>query len=124
MEDEKLGKRANGIGGGGSGDGGSGSSSARRGLRETERLVEKLRDHFAAFLDALYFTRGATGVRGSAARRELADRLEFSLGLGPDVIGLLRAEAVDMEREERERLEREAAEKAESETKDKETGTK
>lgn len=126
MEDEKLGKRANGIGGGGSGGGGSRRTSARRAYRETEKFIEKVRDHFTTFFDALYISRGVGGVRGAAARRELADRLEQSLSMGPDVIGLLRVEAVDMEREAREEAEREAAEQAAAEKADpeKDTGTK
>ena len=117
-----MGKRANGSGGSGSGRGGSGRSSAQRAYRETERFIEKVRDHFSTFFDALYFSRGVGGVRGASARRELAERLEKAVEVLPPVIGLLRAEAIDMEREAREDAEREAAEKAEA---DKESnGTK
>ena len=113
-------KRTNGHGGGGNGDGGSGRASARRAYRETERFIEKVRDHFTTFFDALYFSRGASGVRGATARRELAARLDESFSMLPHITGLLRVEAVDMEREARDEAEREAAEVAKAETKAKE----
>ena len=120
MTDEKLDKRANGSAGGWSGGGGSRRSSVRRGYRETERVLEGIRDHFSAFFDALYFSRGASGVRGATARRELAARLDESFSMLPHITGLLRVEAVDMEREARDEAEREAAEVAKAETKAKE----
>lgn len=97
MSNEDVGKRTNGSGGSGGGNGGSGRPPTRNGARETERLVGQFREHFTTFEDASYFTRWARGVRGAAARRELADRLEFSAGLIPELIALLRAEAIDME---------------------------
>lgn len=117
MADESMDKRANGPGGSGAGGGGNGARrpAARRAYRETERFIEKVRDHFTTFFDALYFSRGVGGARGAAARRELAERLRDAAELLPHVIGVLHAEAVDMESEAREDAEREAAEKAEAE---------
>lgn len=101
MSDESMDKRTNGSGGSGSGRGGSagaGRTPARSGPRDTANLAAKFRDAFGDLVEASYRTRWLEGTAGVAPRRALADFLESTHGMMPDLITRLRAEASDIER--------------------------
>lgn len=101
MTHEKLDKRANGGGGGGPGD--RGSSAGRtptrsEGPRKTRNLCAEFRQHFDDFEDACYRAPSLEGPRAAAIWRQLADRLEASIGVAGQLLLVLRADIVDQEK--------------------------
>jgi len=96
-----MGKRANGSGGGGAGDRGAGAerSPARsEGPRKTRNLCADFGRAFEDFEDACYRAPSLEGPGGAAIWRRLYDRLEALIGVSGNLLPLLRADIVDLEK--------------------------